>query len=311
MKQIIWRVDREEHKVFVFGVGLVGGSIVRHLTSKSTSGVVDYEWSWLSQNQRKEQTQRLIDQHNEPRPSSANRTVSVLWAAGAAGFSSSDETLRQEFSAFTDVCDLALSFADLRSTHKVRLHVISSAGGLFEGQRMVAEHTKPLPHRPYGHSKLQQERFIAALPSHIEKFIYRPSSVFGYNPGARTGLITALVRNATLRRVTRIFGSMTTLRDFVYVEDIARFIADAIWHPQDPTPFNLVSGKATALGEVVEVIRNIVGTNLLLEIDPSPSNASDNTFSPKILPAGFSNSDFRTAVRETARKLKQNELLSR
>lgn len=269
----------------------------------------DVEWAWSDPRQRQKQINaliRLIENISHPKN---DLRVSVVWTAGAGGFSSSREILDQEFAAFNDTCAIALKLSAKPWIIDCALHITSSAGGLFEGQCRVGLNTSPLPKRPYGESKLRQEKFIEALEGNVRKFVYRPSSVYGFAPNARKGLVATLIHNASLRESTKVFGSITTLRDFVYVEDIARFIASRIVFDHEPGTFTLASAKPTSLGEIIALVGRTLSKHLLIEIDPNPSNSSDNTFLPAILPHDFFATDLRTGIVLTKQQLVKGERL--
>lgn len=168
-------------------------------------------------------------------------------------------------------------------------HLVSSAGGLFEGQVAVGRDAAPRPLRPYGEGKLRQEQLVSAEDRLGRRRIYRPSSVFGYAPRARRGLIAALIAAAVQSRTARIMGSMTTQRDYVFARDVGRHISAAILSPGD-APIRtsvLAQGRPTAIFEVIRLIEAQISTPVLLRLDPHPENGRDNTFLQSVLPKGF------------------------
>jgi UDP-glucose 4-epimerase len=180
--------------------------------------------------------------------------------------------------------------ADLPLEQRGFVHV-SSAGGLFEGQVACGRAAKPAPLRPYGEGKLAQERLVRADDSLGQRHILRPSSAYGYARGARKGLIATLIAAAVRSRPATIMGALTTQRDYVYAPDIGRFIAARVLEldPVDaPVETSLLaSGRPTAVFEIIRLIESRFDAPLLLQIDPRPENARDNTFLPSGLPAGF------------------------
>ena len=71
--------------------------------------------------------------------------------------------------------------------------MISSAGGLFEGQTFCDARSAPTPQRPYGEGKLNQEQLAWGRKGDAKIHIFRPSSVYGVSPSGRIGLVTALI----------------------------------------------------------------------------------------------------------------------
>src|ERR1041385_672024 len=76
-------------------------------------------------------------------------------------------------------------------------HLLSSAGGLYNGQRNVGRDSVPFATNPYGRAKLEQERQLHLALAHTQRMIYRPASVYGFaGPGTRLGLVAALIHNS-------------------------------------------------------------------------------------------------------------------
>jgi nucleoside-diphosphate-sugar epimerase len=109
------------------------------------------------------------------------------------------------------------------------------------------------PLTPYGRSKLEGERHIAALEG-LEYTILRPSVVYG--PGDRAML--PLFRFAR-RGVLPLVGRRDAAYTFIYVHDVVRAIEAAlaapalqdtvfVGHPQPVTARNLLAGIQAALG---------------------------------------------------------------
>ena len=76
--------------------------------------------------------------------------VEWIWSAGKVGLLASEEECAREFNFFE-------AFLDHHSQHRGKcndsLHLISSAGGLYEGQRLVTRQTQPAPKQAYGRLK--------------------------------------------------------------------------------------------------------------------------------------------------------------
>ena len=65
-----------------------------------------------------------------------------------------------------------------------------------------------------------------AASGRLGKHVYRVSSVYGIiDTRYRMGLIPTLLRDGLRRQVSTIAGSPSTLRDFVWLEDVGRYIA--------------------------------------------------------------------------------------
>lgn len=271
------------HVTAIFGAGLVGHNIASHLSARTSAEQSYLPFDWTPTEARAEQIKTIERDllNRVSTPAATNKRISIVWSAGAAGFSAPQEVLDAEIVSFKRVIELCQSLCTNKLDIALDFHLLSSAGGLFEGQRDVDAKTVPNPMRPYATTKLLQEGMVKALPQDITAHIYRPSTIYGYHSGGRPGLIITLIRNGYQRRTTSIFGNPDTMRDFVHVSDISRFIGDRIItaNPKGGTIL-LARGEPTSMRSVIMKVEDIIGHRLYLQYDPRPSNAQHNTYRP-------------------------------
>ena len=171
---------KPKRHVLLFGSGLIGQAVRRALHQAGVGEPQHYPFDWTYAPAQSHQIAALIPH--------ITGCCDVVWAAGKAGFGAPMEQLEQEYESFL----LALKTLKEALEGRLRMHLISSAGGLYEGQRFVDHDTIVRPLRPYGQIKLKQEEALAHQG--IEAQIYRPSSVFGYVRNGRQGFMnTTLV----------------------------------------------------------------------------------------------------------------------
>ena len=176
---------------------------------------------------------------------------------------------------------------------------MSSAGGLFEGEKFVGRTSHPRPLRPYGTAKLRQEGAVSHLEC-IKSVIYRPSTVYGYCGGGRAGLITSLVGNAQKFKVTTIYSQPGTLRDFVHADDVGRFIASKVFtRGGEGQTYILASAKPTSATEIVGIVRNLIRRPLYVRYDPAPSNALHNSYLRTAAPVEFFSMALQSGIQRT------------
>ena len=138
----------------------------------------------------------------------ANTHLTIIWSAGRAGFAASEADAQQEIDSFQKVIALSELLVNEHPSTTSSFHMLSSAGGLFEGQTNVGRTSTPRPLRPYGVIKLEQELLLNKWVTPATKFCYRPSSVYGLpHQGQRMGLIPTLLQNG-IRNVW--FGFVVT-----------------------------------------------------------------------------------------------------
>ena len=290
--------------VLLFGVGLIGAAILSKILSRIDADARALPFGWSPDAPFDAQTNtiaaKVTELAKEPLDHSQSLAISIVWSAGTGGFSSPASTFVEENQAFLQVIDLAQLLHRALPEARHSFHLISSAGGLFEGCTLIGASTLPRPVRPYGHAKLEQENQLRMLPNAIRKFIYRPTSVYGYVPSGRTGLVSALVSDSMHRRTTRIFGNPNTIRDYISSDDIGRFVAGNILVVATPGVYLLGSGKPTT---VLEIIRNVEGRMqrpIYVQFDTKPANAQNMSVQTASLPAGLRCSPLIYGIYQTA-----------
>jgi UDP-glucose 4-epimerase len=289
------QVFRGNNPVCLFGVGLLGQAISRALRQRQAAPPESIAYDWDNRAQRAQTLAQLRQNF------SADAGVDLIWAAGRAGFGSSDRDARLETESFEEVLTFASDLA--RDGHRTTVHLISSAGGLFEGQTHVGAEAEPAPRRPYGQCKLEQERALAAAVARwagLAARIYRPSTVYGYEPDRRLGLIATLLVNARAGRPTPITGSRETLRDYVLTDDVGRFVASQVARQGDGIQtFLLASGRSHSIQEVIDDVAAVLGACPPLDEHATPSNAADMSFAPNAVPDGWQVTPLRSGIAET------------
>lgn len=282
--------------VLLFGVGLIGGAVDRALRQRWAPSVCNLPYDWHDALLRAAQTRQILSSL----PPSGR--IEIVWTGGGGGFGADENDMQRETAIVEELIALAES---LRDRAEVAFHLTSSAGGLFEGQTHCGADTPPAPLRPYGQAKLAQERRLQN--SRVARHhIYRPSSVYGVTRSKRVGLVTMLILNAMAGRVTNIFGSPHTLRDYVMADDIGRYIAGNLARAEIPPSgiHCLANGRSASIGEIIGRVREQVAHPVYLQFDSRPSNALDMSFLSSGLPAGWRPTPLGTGISLVAHRLR-------
>lgn len=156
--------------------------------------------------------------------------------------------------------------AELCQSEGVRTLVFSSSGGTVYGIDSLAPLKEDAPTRPknaYGVSKLMIEHYLRILASlrDIRTVSLRISNPYG--PGQLAtrgqGFVAAAMRHAYSGETLSIWGDGSTVRDFIYVDDLARAIAHAIAYSGDKHVMNIGSGVGQSLLEIIRKIETATG----------------------------------------------------
>jgi len=292
--------------VALFGAGLIGTAITTALHKSAVLSEIfaDLDWNQpeLFCKQLRNIEQRLSSQLTPKRDCEPPRSIRFIWSAGTAGFQSTEEEVALEFARFDDVVScmerLATIFTDFRWT----MIMFSSAGGLFEGQRHVGPRSAPTPSRPYSFLKLRQEQRLNESLGSITKKIYRPTSVYGYlRKHHRQGLISTMLADGIRQTQVRITGFPSTLRDYVWIEDIANFVTCVILDDsrcQSHSVEILCSAKPSSIFELQHIIERILDRPLYAHFSTPNGNVDHITFADDVLPENWTSSAMETNIRK-------------
>lgn len=292
--------DKRNRIIAIYGEGLIGSSILSALTASAGLAKEVIGFSYDDGEKQPGELRRIgyrISEIAEKRP----LDLCFLWCAGKAGFSATEYDIQAELSIFRRVLHLAEHSVTLYPESKISFHLISSAGGLFEGQKYVSRDSNPVPIRPYGYLKKNQEDLLLSSSDRMVKRIYRLSSVYGYiKRGHRMGLISTLIFNGIRQQVSHIYGNPSTLRDYVWCEDLGKYIARVVLDDEGEKNCSidhLVSGKPSSIYEIQSIIEGLLGRKIYLAFQDTNTNSSDITFSKAIFPDNWHPIDIKTAAR--------------
>jgi len=284
---------RNNHAVLVFGLGLVGSAIYTELSTRFRD-VASLKLNWSSVDDCRDSINKALSKYLPP----GIKRVDIIWSAGKTGFLATQDDVDADL-AFFEAFNSALGKTLARRTNQTlkRYILISSAGGLFEGQTNVGKNSLPMTKRPYGDLKLRQETYIKNANWIDESVSLRLSSVYTVtNLKSRMGLIPTIVSRAIRQEFVKIFGTEMTLRDYVLDKDIGKFVSDHIDQPLPEEAF-IIDGKPYSILEIKGMIERMMGKKVYLQYTLLKTNASNISFSPNIRAPGFTPSDLRTNLR--------------
>lgn len=285
--------------MLLFGVGMIGSAIRDSLQQKGyqVTSKVPVDWSdGESRNRGFEEIKRACIAFEPVR-------LCIAWSAGKSNFYSSERDVEEESRSFEAVLELERALRTSLANTRFEFHLLSSAGGLFEGQLIVNQESTAAPRRPYGRMKLEQERRLLAITARQASVIYRPSSVYGPMVRLRKhGLINHLVANASNRRTSVLDANVMALRDYVYSGDIGEYVARQIAFAGsglDGTPVHfLVSGRCASIFEVVSRIERVLKIKVRYRFDANFGNSANITFGPAVLPRNWRPSSLDVGIRQ-------------
>lgn len=169
----------------------------------------------------------------------------------------------------------ALNLLDRLHSQKVIHLIFVSSGGTVYGNPPhipVNEDTPLAPRSYHGAGKMALEGFLQAFRATGNAVtILRPSNAYGPGQGLRKGFgfVRTVLEHARNGSSLEIWGDGETVRDFVYVEDMAEAIALAIGNPADNGTYNVGSGQGHTLNEVLALAKRVTGVEIATRHKPA------------------------------------------
>lgn len=243
-------VDAEGPSVAVVGSrGFIGRAVVAALHARGVPTVC-----------RGSQTPAVSGGRLDPAVAAARTVVLVT------GRSSPAQAEREPATAATELAESRELFDLLgRGAGSRRVLLASSGGAVYDTQNPApfSERSPVARSSAYARLKLDiEEAFLDGATSASERTVLRLSNVYG--PGQRLGTGQGVVgywfRALLDGEPIQVFGDPETIRDYVYVTDVAEaFLAAGEACGPLPSILNVGSGEPTSLRELAQVLLRAAG----------------------------------------------------
>jgi UDP-glucose 4-epimerase len=257
---------RSEGRTLVIGCGFIGSNVATHIASGDQPPVV------LTRSRPSDQVIAAVGEENVHLGDAADvETVEALlggiehvaFCAGGLLPSASEQDPERDRELTLKPVRAVLEA--LRRRPGATLTYLSSGGTVYgEPERLpVAEGAPTAPGSAYGRlhlaceGEIERARAEQGLPTRI----LRCSTVYGelQRPGRGQGAIVTFLHRIARGEQIDLYGDGTTIRDYIYVGDVARAVIALIAHEGGPPVVNVGSGEATSLIDVLEAVEKQVG----------------------------------------------------
>jgi UDP-glucose 4-epimerase len=195
----------------------------------------------------------------------------------------------------------SLQLCELAVQQGVRKIVFASSGGTVYGpqKQPVNETSASYPFSPYGITKLATEHFLNYYREHsgLSADIYRIGNAYGPRQSMwrPQGVVSVWMRDILTGNEIQVYGDQTTLRDYVYIKDIAFLMTHSLQNLDSSGVYNIGTGKGTSIIHLLKVFQRVIEASVRYRIHPR--RPSDNAViildSSKLL-AYFSGFQFQT-----------------
>ncbi len=161
-------------------------------------------------------------------------------------------------------------------TNKVKRVVMASSAAVYGNDPVLpkTEEMLPLPESPYAAAKITGEYYLRVFSSlyGVGTVSLRFFNVFGprQDPSSMySGVISKFTDTLKQKKVPKIFGDGKQSRDFVYVKDIVQANLLAMHSDKlgNGEVFNVATGKAINLIELLTIINSILNLDIKPEFD--------------------------------------------
>ena len=160
--------------------------------------------------------------------------------------------------------------------HKIKKVIFASTGGAIYGSSTgepTPETTLPMPISPYAIGKLTIEHYLDYFNKKfgLDSLVFRISNPYGERHAlhAKQGVISVFLEQIAENKPITILGDGRMVRDYIYVQDLARMIAGSFETASQNT-YNLGSGKGSSINEIVEVIEGVTGITPSIKHSDAP-----------------------------------------
>ena len=246
--------------------GLLGSAVVRRLRSLGREvRTVTVPWT------EPDRSRAALAAFARDLPESA---AEVYWCAGAGVVGSAQEQFDAEvgcLGAFLEAWEPA------GEGHAFFL--ASSAGGVYAGSSGApfTEASQPVPISPYGRAKLAGEQVAQQFAdrSGVALLVGRLSNLYGpgQDIGKPQGLISQLCRAELTRQPLSIYVSLDTMRDYLFVDDAAAMVVQALGAVRSRGGRHLkvlASEQSTTIGAVLGGLHRITRRRPPVVLGASP-----------------------------------------
>ena len=162
-----------------------------------------------------------------------------------------------------------------------KLIIISSGGTVYgnQGDQPIGENNATNPISPYGITKLTVEKYAQMFREMIDLpvIIVRPSNAYGPGqiPFKSQGFIAMAMGKIFRCEPIPIFGGGHTIRDYIYIQDLARGIISIMDSGKIGEVYNLGTEIGTTNVEILDMINETIGEKYSLTVKKFPRRKFD------------------------------------
>ncbi|MBC3832239.1 GDP-mannose 4,6-dehydratase [Undibacterium amnicola] len=157
-----------------------------------------------------------------------------------------------------------------------RAVLVASSANIYGNSNagVIAENEAPKPANDYAVSKLAMEHVARLWMDKLPIFITRPFNYTGV--GQADNFLLPKIISHFKRKATQIeLGNLDVARDFSDVRTIAKAYCELLLKAPAGETFNICTGKAYTLREVIQLVEDIAGYQIQVQVNPAFVRANE------------------------------------
>lgn len=260
--------------LFIGGAGFIGSSLVKYFVSKGNKGLFIIEpklanFSRLEGLDVKIYECSIADTDTVKNILILNKIDVVVHLVSTLIPGSGYEDFNNEFK---NVIFPSIKLMEICAILKIKF-VYFSSGGTIYGNRSnmqpFIETDEMAPISYYGWSKQMMENSILFKnrTEHLKYLIIRPSNPYGHgqNLYGKQGLVAVAIGRLLKNEPIEVWGDGSAIRDYIYIDDVARVFYEFINKDIYNETINIGSGRGYSVNDVLAFLKIITKSDFKIE----------------------------------------------
>jgi len=109
------------------------------------------------------------------------------------------------------------------------------------------------------------------------------------------------MHNALLNKLSTLYGNLYTLRNYIWVEDVANFVINKLIHFEDGM-YILAGSRSHSIIEIKKEIERVVRKRVYFKLNSSIENNLDIVFSNNLFPCKYTNTTILDGIYKISQK---------
>jgi UDP-glucose 4-epimerase len=257
--------------LIVGGAGFIGSFLSKALNKYGFEVDIATRSLFYTYKPEKNKIERIVEADQIPNLTNYRIIIYLAWATNPK---TASESPKKDLSdSLMPAIDYLDKIAGLSS--KPIFMFFSSGGSIYGMNNLICQESDCLdPLNPYGIAKTSFEKYLRfySLKYDLPVIIIRPSNVYGpYKVGLDQGVIQNFLVSAINKKYITIWGDGSTIRDYLYIDDLINLIIMVINKEllsTSKTKFfilNAGSNVGYSVNEIASIIQNLLGQQILIK----------------------------------------------